>query len=281
MFIFATLGVAVLTATAIGLRGRLARLPNLEQSRLAQRALTIWHGRSGVLLLAYLALAVIALGAAAAAHGPQSCSTETCWEPANDTLFWLPVVLFLTWRVSRGGQISRVLLIIWSGLGYLAVATSIARVWNLPSFGLLAINAAEIALLTSPAVFQRTRPARSGGRAPGALRARPSLWLVLSGVLAGLIVTLLYLGSWHQVQVPGCDPARTAASQPPARCMGLADGYPLPFVSAIQNYPVFHRRALLKDWAQWSLVSFSALYVLWLRREEPQPAAAADLLELA
>jgi hypothetical protein len=58
----------------------------------------------------------------------------------------------------------------------------------------------------------------------------------------------------------------------PARCIGLAQGYPLRFLTADQSTPLISKAALIKDWAQWSLVSFSAFYLLWLRRHPGPPA---------
>ena len=36
---------------------------------------------------------------------------------------------------------------------------------------------------------------------------------------------------------------------------------------------VTDKAALIKDWAQWALVSFSAFYLLWLRKEPGPPGA--------
>lgn len=181
---------------------------------------------------------------------------------------------FLTWRVSRGGYVSRIMLIIWSALGYAAVATSIARVWSVPALSLLVIYAVQIALLTSPAVYQRTRP--GGGpasAAPGVQRGWPPLWLVLAGLLTGLVVTLLYLANMQEAALPGCGPAGATLAHLPGRCVGLASGYPLRFLTADQNIPLIDKAALIKDWAQWSLVSFSVLYPIWLRHDAAPPAA--------
>jgi hypothetical protein len=43
-------------------------------------------------------------------------------------------------------------------------------------------------------------------------------------------------------------------------------------LTADQGTPLISKAALIKDWAQWSLVSFSAFYLLWLRRDPGAPA---------
>jgi hypothetical protein len=71
------------------------------------------------------------------------------------------------------------------------------------------------------------------------------------GLLAGLIITLLFLAQMRRTQVPGCGPAGAPLAQLPTRCTGLAEGYPLRFLYAYQGVPKIDRLALIKDWAQW------------------------------
>jgi hypothetical protein len=139
---------------------------------------------------------------------------------------------------------------------------------------LLAIYAAQIALLVSPAVYQRTRlSAPPGPRSFPSMPVKPPLWMLLLALLAGLVITLLYLGSMDVAAIPGCGPAGATAAQLPNDCFGLAEGYPLRFLTAYQGIPEISQSALILDWAQWSLVSFSTLYLLWLpgRRSRPLP----------
>lgn len=235
-----------------------------------------WRNNAGALLVIYLLLGLVAVAAAGAARPALSCSASAkCWVPYNDQPVWLPVMAFLAWRVSCGGRVSRIGLIGWSALGYTAVATTIARVWSLPALSLLAIYAIQIALLARPAVYQRTRrDDHADLSGPGAQRARPPLWLISAGLLTGLVVTLLYLGDMSWTPIPGCGAPRASLQQLPARCIGLAQGYPLRFLTADQSIPVINKAALIKDWAQWSLVSFSAFYLVWLRRDPGPPAPA-------
>jgi hypothetical protein len=86
------------------------------------------------------------------------------------------------------------------------------------------------------------------------------------GLLAGLIITLLFLAQMRRTQVPGCGPAGAPLAQRPTRCTGLAEGYPLRFLYAYQGVPKIDRLALIKEWAQWSLIGTSALYALELLR---------------
>lgn len=250
------------------LRGRF-RYPEVLRTTTAH----FWRNNAESLLAAYVLLGLAASAAAVVARPALSCSASAkCWVPYNDQFFWVPIMAFLAGRVSSGGRISRIGLIGWSALGYTAVATTIARVWSLPALSLLAIDAIQIALLTSPAVYQRTRRDHHADLpSPDAQRARPPAWLISTGLLAGLVVTLLYLGNMHVTALPDCGPSRTMARQPPQRCIELAEGYPLPYLSAYQNTPRIEKGALAKDWAQWSLVSFSALYALWLRRNPGSP----------
>jgi len=240
-----------------------------------------WRNNAGGLLAIYLLLGLAAVAAAGAARPALSClASAKCWVPYDDQPSWLPVMAFLAWRVSRGGRVSWIGLIGWSALGYTAVATTIASVWSLPALSLLAIYAIQIALLTSPAVYQRTRGDDHAALShPSARIAWPPLWLISTGLLAGLVVTLLYLANMNWTPIPGCGGPGASPDQLPARCIGLAQGYPLRFLTADQNIPVINKEALVKDWAQWSLVSFSAFYLLWLRRDpapEPTQVSAGE-----
>jgi hypothetical protein len=96
------------------------------------------------------------------------------------------------------------------------------------------------------------------------------------GLLAGLIITLLFLAQMRRTQVPGCGPAGAPLAQLPTRCTGLAEGYPLRFLYAYQGVPKIDRLALIKDWAQWSLIGTSALYALELLRAGRAPAVSSE-----
>ena len=75
----------------------------------------------------------------------------------NNPLSSFLVAAFLTWRVSRGGRISRMLLILGSGTSYAAAALDVARLWNAAVVALLIVGALQVALLVSAPVYWHTR----------------------------------------------------------------------------------------------------------------------------
>jgi hypothetical protein len=169
------------------------------------------------------------------------------------------VFIFLAWRVSRGGRYSRGLLILATGLTYIAALLDVARAWDAPVFVLVIVYAVLMALVLSPVVYRRChrdQPGRTGGLAWPV----PPAWLLLGGIAAGIIVTLCYLSSMDWQAVPGCGPAGATIAQLPGHCFTLARGFPLRFLSAGQNVPEISYPAMVRDWVQWSLVSCSALY---------------------
>jgi hypothetical protein len=204
------------------------------------------------LLLAYLLLATIGfiLNWHSSSVSPQSL------------LLSFAITAFLTWRVSRGGRISRMILIIVSTASCAVAAFAVARLWDLTIVALVIICLAQVALLVSPPVYGRTRrptpiPVRAQGWAQ--LVRRPPVWLLPCGLLAGALLTLACLGSMDWVAIPGCRPTASDA------CSALAEGYPLRWLTAKQSEPVISKGALLKDCAQWALASTSVLYLAWLR----------------
>jgi hypothetical protein len=111
----------------------------------------------------------------------------------------------------------------------------------------------------------------------------PPAWLLLGGAVGGFIVTLCYLGSMDFQPVPGCGPQGATVAQLPDRCFALAEGYPLRFLSADQNIPVINKSAMARDWVQWTLVSWSVLYLTFgsyrsapvtVRNQLPEPGEA-------
>src|SRR5260370_8562001 len=114
-------------------------------------------------------------------------------------------------------------------------------VGDLPGLSLLAIYAIQIALLTSPAVYQRTRGDDHAALShPSTRSARPPLWLISTGLLAGLIVTLLYLANMNWTPIPGCAGPPASPHPLPAPCIALAPGHPPPFPTPNPTPPPTH-----------------------------------------
>jgi len=101
---------------------------------------------------------------------------------------------FFAWRVSRGGRVSRVLLFVGAVLSCLAAASVVALRFTPAALGVLAAGGAQLAVLLSPAVYQRTRwgggAARTGEPVGPRPRRRGARWLVTAlAVAAGLGLT--------------------------------------------------------------------------------------------
>ncbi len=182
---------------------------------------------------------------------------------------------FLAWRVTRGGRVSRTLLIIAAEIAFLVTASGIATNFGPALFGPLAASAAQVALLLSPAVYQRTRPP-GWAAPPGWARLRPPPVLILLGVLAGLVVTLLGLSSMSSPP-PGCD-LGDGGRLTGIVCETVAEGAPLRWVTAYHGAPIVNWAAMARDWAQDAVLSVAALYGCWLAtraREETAGRGAA------
>ena len=178
--------------------------------------------------------------------------------------FWaVAFVAFAAWRVARGSPVFHVILLFGTVGQYLVMTLAVARNWNAAVAGLVIIFAVEIMILVSPQVIDRVGdeavPEReSGWNGLVAVARRPPAWLPSCGALTGFLVTLVSLGHMAWVTIPGCSPASSDA------CVTLAEGYPLYWLTAVQNAPVIDKGALFKDGVQWTLVSCSVLYVVWL-----------------
>jgi len=204
------------------------------------------------LLLVYLVLVAASGTLGWLSHAPR----------AQDQLGSLLFAAFLTWRVSRGGWISHSLLLISSAVSYGTAALSLARSWDRPVLGLLFLGAAQLALLLSPAVYLRSRCQQADGILSddgwAQLLWRPPTWLLPWALLGGGVITLACLGHMDWGPAAGCHPAASPG------CSALSEGYPLRWLTADQNVPVISKRALLRDFAQWTVVSGSVLYLGWL-----------------
>lgn len=222
----------------------------------------IWRNSPGQLLALYLILGVVALVVVAASHPSL---------PAKDQPLWFAILVFLAWRVSRGGRTSRLILILTSMLSFADAAFTATPHWSPGILALLAIYAAQVALLVSPAIYQRTRRSAAADRlATVSMRWTPPLWLPLSALLTGLVATLLSLASMDWAAIPGCGPAGATIAHLPGRCIGLAQGYPVRFLTAYQGTPLIDKAGFAEDWAHWAIVSLAVFYIVLLLHRRPE-----------
>jgi hypothetical protein len=100
------------------------------------------------------------------------------------------VSAFFAWRVTRGGRISRILLIIVAMGAFIAGVVGLASQFRAAELGAVAAAAGEIALLLSPAVYWRTRPPGQPGATMALWRRRtpaPLVAALAAGAAFGLI----------------------------------------------------------------------------------------------
>ncbi len=182
--------------------------------------------------------------------------------------------LFFAWRVSRGGRISRGILVMVTGVSCLAAILRLAVLWNPAIVGLVLVFAIQFVLLVSPPVTARVRRDRDPDPGPAgasgwagllAVARRPPNWLLAGGVFLGILVALACGASVEWMTIEGCKPALSDA------CGTLGRGYPLRWLTATGSVPLIHAGSLVKDCVQWTLVSWAALYACGLWFQPPAP----------
>jgi hypothetical protein len=237
------------------------------REKLPAAAARAWRSRPGWLLIIYVALVVVT--------GPDKSAGRL----DAHTVYVIPVLVliaFVAWRVWRGGPIARIWLIWTSGVGYLAAAYRLAP--HSQDLWLVVAFAAQLALLLSPAIYQRTR--RPGDRdfeVRGPVRPGwPRAWVYPWSVLAGLVLTLLLGAHVNFVAFPSCAPAGTALARAPISCIAHARGNPLPFLITGRAGSLISEVALIKDWTEWALICFSVLYAIQVLASRQRPVRQAD-----
>jgi hypothetical protein len=119
--------------------------------------------------------------------------------------------------------------------------------------------------------------------------------MAAAALAAGLIITVLFLGNMDPQPVPGCGGRGFLSphAAPLARCETLAEGYPIHYLSAVPSLglisdnkvtagnialfadPAISKGAAAEDAAIWTVLSFTACYLIWLpSQRRTQPGAA-------
>jgi hypothetical protein len=250
----------------------------------------IWR-KPGALMTAYLILFGIAGPRPTGSFPATAAQLAHAVNPAA-----IAIAAFLAWRVTRGSSFARGLIILSTIGGIAGLLNSPSmRSGSLISLGLLAIYLVQIALLVSTPVYNRTRKNRTGLAPDGSrLWVLPSRWMPVAAAAAGVIITLLTLVNTSFQPVPGCQAPGYPAprSAPLAQCVTLAEGYPVHYLSAMPTLspdsgnkvtaanlyvfasPVISKSAAAEDLAIWTLVSFTAFYLLWLPSRRPAESTA-------
>jgi len=133
----------------------------------------------------------------------------------------------------------------------------------------------------------------------------PAWWVVPWSLLAGMILTLVFLGSMNWKPLSDCGQAISPPYRQyslPGGCATIDEGYPVRFLSGtptleqnpgtgsryadVNSVPVIDKGGLAEDWLIWSIVSCLALYIVSSRRRtdagraipslDPQPALDPD-----
>ena len=105
-------------------------------------------------------------------------------------------------------------------------------------------------------------------------------WMIPWGLLAGIILTLLCLGSMNWKPLADCGQQTSppySLYSPPGGCFTIDEGYPVRFLSSepsieqnpgassrdagVSGVPVISKGGLAEDWLIWSMVSCLALYI--------------------
>lgn len=254
--------------------------------------MTPFWRRPGAIMSAYFALVL------AAGPWTQQSTLLTVRHPAGyATVPAIAIAAFLAWRVARGSAIARGILVIWTVIGFAAVFRSPAmQSGSLVPVWLLVAYAGQIALLLSEPVYNRTRkdPVEEPVSQATRLWPAPPVWMLPTAVAVGALLALVTLGSMSFKPVQGCQAPGYLAphSAALASCYTLTQGYPVPYLTALPSLSlnkgskitasnldlfanaVISKGALVEDMAAWALAGATGLFIIWIPRRRPVPAAA-------
>jgi hypothetical protein len=179
----------------------------------------------------------------------------------------IAIAVVLAIFAATGSRSARVVMITYSMVGVLAVFSGTTHSGVSKPLGTflpaLACALAQIGLLVSTPMYQRTRPGWTRGAVqPYPFLPWPKLWSVLAGAAGGLGLAL----------VPFSDGLRetvcSAGGRPPSPCPAAGFGYPIAYRYAWDNLAPrgINFAAFATDWALWGLSILLVLYLVQLNR---------------
>lgn len=188
--------------------------------------------------------------------------------PAHRNGVQIVVAVLLAVFAARGSRSSRVVMITYSIFGVLATFFGSANLGPSKPLGaiLLALTCflAEIGLLVSTPMYQRTRP----GGSPDQVRDDPflpwpKLWSVLTSAAGGLVMALVPFSDG--VRETFCSAGR---GRPASPCWTSGFGYPIAYRFPWDNLAPrgINWGAFATDWALWGLSILLVIYLVRLNR---------------
>jgi hypothetical protein len=227
-----------------------------------------WIERPAVLMAGYVGIYLYV--------GPWSGGASA----PHRTVLQFALVIALACFASRGNRLARALMLASSALGVLLTIFGSTSWWSNEApavrLGYFACYTAQLCLLMSAPIYQRTRPGWSRGRpSPARLLPLPRPWMAVGGVIAGVLITLLPFWGLRPFPCP-------SGTQPRTSCLAHGAGYPIAYrfnLDIVQlNTTGFHWLNVLApqgiqvipfttDVALWGLGVLLAIYLFWLPNE--------------
>jgi hypothetical protein len=206
--------------------------------------------------------------------------------PAADrNLIELGLAVVLAIFAAHGSRAARVLIVAYSAVACFLMLFGTTQGWSppLPRLWHMVSYVAQIALVVSTPMYQRSRRGWTPGPPAGPWLPAPRVWALLVSAAGGLGITLLHLGNLRSIPCPAH--VRVLAHTP---CLAGGTGMPFAydwwggyvqiaahgnfrflFVAAPRGVQV---AAFATDWAMWGLGILLVLYLAGLNHSREYSA---------